>query len=166
MEIKCSETQVTQTYRIFPKDLNSYHTLFGGEILSQLDVTCSIAVARYCHAKAFTIGVDHMEFLQPLTIDHALCIEAFVSGHGTRSIETFAHLYGEDLNTGHRILASICTMSYALAPDCNIELPTLIPDTPLAQRICDGYNDRRTWTQQFLGQTQDIKAQLGRQYEH
>lgn len=147
--MRCKETYATQSLRVFPKDLNIYHTLFGGKILEQVDATCSISVSRFCHQKAFTISVDHMEFKHPALLDQVMTITSFVSGVGTRSIETFARITGEDLQTGETFEMGSCFMTYALAKEVETTLPTLTPETELEKRICTGYATRRSLSEEY-----------------
>lgn len=149
MKITCHDTTSITTKRIFPKDLNIYQTLFGGELLQQFDLNSSIAVSRFCHQKAFTVSVDHIDFKHPVLEDHALTIISFVSGCGTRSIETFNRAIGEDLSTGNRYLAAQCFMTYALDSNEQPNFPTLIPETPFEIQICNEYNKRQQLNRQW-----------------
>lgn len=158
MKVTCNETLAVTTKRIFPADLNIYHTLFGGELLQQVDVNSSISVARFCHQKAFTVSVDHIDFYHPLLNDHAMTIRSMVSGCGTRSIETFSQVYGEDMKTGETYLAAQCFMTYALAKEVEATLPELVPESEFEKNICGHYQQRKQLNQQWRNEMPDKEA--------
>lgn len=149
MNITCHDTRSITTKRIFPKDLNIYQTLFGGDLLQQFDLNSSIAVSRFCHQKAFTVSVDHLDFKHPVFEDHALTVISFVSGCGSRSIETFNQAFGEDLATGDVYLAAQCFMTYALHRDEQPLFPHLVPETDFEKQLVADYDKRQVLNQQW-----------------
>ena len=59
---KCRESLVIQTHVIFPNQLNNHGTLFGGELMSMLDVAASIAVTRHARTQSVTASTDSVDF--------------------------------------------------------------------------------------------------------
>ncbi|MFL6517297.1 MAG: acyl-CoA thioesterase, partial [Bacillus sp. (in: firmicutes)] len=48
MEAKtCNESRVVRTSRIFPNDVNNHNTLFGGKLISDIDMIASISAVRH-----------------------------------------------------------------------------------------------------------------------
>lgn len=140
--MKCSETRAIQTHMITYPHLNLHKTLFGGQLMAWLDETAGLSAVRVSRAAIVTASVDHLDFLAPLKVDHAVCIDAFVSGVGTRSMEIFAKVIGEDLFTGERYLAGTCFMTFVVPK--GVCLPELIePETKEEQFICQGYEKRK-----------------------
>lgn len=58
----CHESLVVQTHSIFPNQLNNHGTLFGGELMSMLDVAASIAVTRHARTQSVTASTDSVDF--------------------------------------------------------------------------------------------------------
>lgn len=139
--MKCSETRAVQTHIVTYPYLNFHKTLFGGQLMAWLDETAGISAVRLSREGIFTASVDHLDFLAPLRANHSACIDAFVSGVGTRSMEVFAKVVGEDLFTGERYLAGTCFMTFVV-PNQK-PLPSIEPETEEEQFICGGYEKRK-----------------------
>ena len=144
--MKCSQTRAIQTHMITYPHLNFHKTLFGGQLMAWLDETAGIAAVRVSRAAIVTASVDHLDFLAPLKASHSVCIDAYVSGVGTRSMEIFAKVIGEDLFTGERYLAGTCFMTFVVPKGSS--LPEEIePETKEEQFICQGYEARKQFRQ-------------------
>lgn len=140
--MKCSETRAIQTHIVTYPYLNFHETLFGGQLMAWLDETAGISATRLAREPIFTASVDHLDFLAPLKANHSACIDAFVSGVGTRSMEVFAKVIGEDLFTGVRYLAGTCFMTFVV-PNNQQSLPAIEPETEEERFVCEGYEKRK-----------------------
>ncbi|MEI2340673.1 acyl-CoA thioesterase, partial [Priestia megaterium] len=43
----CKDTKAVRTSRIFPNDINNHNTLFGGKLMSDIDMIASISAYRH-----------------------------------------------------------------------------------------------------------------------
>ena len=107
-----------------------------------LDGTASISAIRLARASNVTASVDELNFLAPFILNDSLCIESYVSGVGSRSIEVFAKIIGEHLTTGERFLGLTAFLTFVV-PDKQIILPQVTPITEEEKIICAGYKDRK-----------------------
>lgn len=142
----CQESLTIQTHRVLPNDLNHHGTLFGGTLLSIIDNTASIAASRHGRRLCVTASVDSMNFIHPISGDHSVCVECYVSGVGSTSVEVFAKVMGEELVTGNRYLAATCFITFVALKRDNEEsfnLPNVIPETEEEKMVCSGYEKRR-----------------------
>ena len=53
---------------LLPKDTNALGTIFGGVILSEVDLAAAIEAHRYHPDKIVTIAMDQIEFRQPVFV--------------------------------------------------------------------------------------------------
>ncbi|MFD1432844.1 acyl-CoA thioesterase [Lacticaseibacillus yichunensis] len=136
-----SETLATTTHRVFEGQMNEHDSLFGGQTVAWLDENASIAAHRLARRGLVTASVDHMEYVTPVAIGDAVIYQSVVSGVGTRSLEVFTKLVGEQMDSGERYLAGWSFMTFVTrTPDA---LPTLEFDSAFGQRLNAGYAERR-----------------------
>ncbi len=141
----CKESKVIQTHRVFPYDLNHHKTLFGGKLMSFIDDTASISAARHGRGEIVTASMDKLDFLHPIYSNHSVCVETFVSGVGSQSMEVFAKVMGEDLDTGERYLAATSFLTFVRVAGYGEgeKLPLVIPQTAEEKMVCSGYEKRK-----------------------
>lgn len=140
--VSCNATLIVTSHRVFQPDLNEHQTVFGGKILSLVDDSASVAAVRLTHATVVTASFDHVDFLQPFHLDDSMCLEAYVSGTGRRSLEVFVKIIGENLTTGERFLGFTCFITYVLDKPRDSDLPIVKPLTDEQRYICAGYLER------------------------
>ena len=51
-----------------PADANAYGDIFGGWLLSQMDMGAGLIAARYSRGRAATIALDGMQFHKPVKV--------------------------------------------------------------------------------------------------
>lgn len=143
---QCYETKVVQTHRVFANHLNQHKTLFGGQLMSYIDDAASISAVRHCRGAVMTASMDSLNFLHPIYEDHSVCLESYVSGAGTTSMEVFTKVTGEELLTGKRYLAATCFttfVSVAGKDEKKASVPSIEPITEEEVFICKGYEERK-----------------------
>jgi acyl-CoA thioesterase YciA len=53
---------------MMPRDTNALGTIFGGVILSQIDLAAAIEAHKYHPSKVVTVSMDKVEFKQPVFV--------------------------------------------------------------------------------------------------
>lgn len=114
MKINCNETLAVSLHRVFNADLNEHGTVFGGRILELVDGEASVAAMRVTRSTVVTAAMDHVQFLKPFQLQDSMCMEAYVTGVGHRSLEVFVKVIGEHLMTGERFVGFSCFMTYVI----------------------------------------------------
>lgn len=133
------------TYKVFPNDLNSYGTAFGGMIMAICDRTALVVAERHSKKTCVTASVDSMHFLRPAGQGDILLFSAAINRTWTTSMEIGVKVVAEHYETGERrhILSAYFTF---IALDKNkkpTEVPPIIPQTPLEKRRYEEAQDRR-----------------------
>lgn len=141
----CHESLVIQTHSIFPNQLNNHGTLFGGELMSMLDVAASIAVTRHARTQSVTASTDSVDFLHPIQRNDAITIETYVSGVGSSSVEVFCKVIGENLLTGEQYLAVTAFLTFVAfnTDKSKAIVPLIEPETEEEIFVCSGYEERK-----------------------
>ena len=144
MDIKCSQTLAVSLHRVFNADLNEHGTVFGGRILELVDGEASVAAMRITRSTVVTAAMDHVQFLKPFQLQDSMCMEAYVTGVGRRSLEVFVKVIGEHLMTGERFVGFTCFMTYVIQdPNTSIKYDRVIPETAEQKAMVAGYETRR-----------------------
>jgi acyl-CoA thioesterase YciA len=78
-----------------PADINANGHIFGGWVLSQMDIAAGIVASRRARGPVATIAVEAMKFLQPIHLRDVISVYAEVERVGRTSmgvrIEVMAH---------------------------------------------------------------------------
>lgn len=144
MKINCNDTLAVSLHRVFNADLNEHGTVFGGRILELVDGEASVAAMRVTRSTVVTAAMDHVQFLKPFHLQDSMCMEAYVTGVGHRSLEVFVKVIGEHLMTGERFIGFSCFMTYVIQdPKEAIKYDEVVPQTAEQRKIMAGYETRR-----------------------
>jgi acyl-CoA thioesterase YciA len=83
-----SEPLGTLTIRTLamPADTNPAGDIFGGWVMSQMDIAGAIAAVERARGRVVTVAVDGMSFIAPVKVGDILCVYTEVSRIGTTSI--------------------------------------------------------------------------------
>ena len=138
------ESRVIQTQLVMPNETNNHSTFFGGILMRNMDEVASIAARRFCRSEVVTASTDSVDFLYPIYQTDSVCIESFVTWTGTSSMEVFAKVVAEDLNSGDRRIAATAFLTF-VALDSNgkpTPVPKVIPETDEERKLHETGEER------------------------
>lgn len=69
-----------------PSDINSNGHIFGGWVLSQMDIAAGIVAARRANGAVATIAIERMEFIAPIELRDLISVYAAVERVGRTSM--------------------------------------------------------------------------------
>ncbi len=69
-----------------PSDINANGHIFGGWVLSQMDIAAGIVASRRANGSVATIAIDKMEFLAPIHLRDVISVYADVEHVGRTSM--------------------------------------------------------------------------------
>ena len=69
-----------------PRDVNVNGDVFGGWVLSQMDIACGIVGSERARGRVATIAVDAMKFIRPVKVGDVLCIYTNIDRVGRTSM--------------------------------------------------------------------------------
>jgi acyl-CoA hydrolase len=88
-----------QTSIVFPNDLNTLGTLFGGRVLEQADRVAAVVSHRHSGGVCVTLGVDSVRFLAPARRGDILIFQAAVNRVWRTSMEVGVKVLTENFKT-------------------------------------------------------------------
>ena len=85
------------TLRLVPmvKDTNAAGDVFGGWVMSQVDIAGSIAAVRRAKGRVVTVAVNAFHFVAPVSVNDLVSFYAQVVKVGTTSITVDVEVYAE-----------------------------------------------------------------------
>ncbi len=69
-----------------PSDINANGHIFGGWVLSQMDIAAGIVASRRAHGSVATVAIERMEFLSPIHLRDLISVYAEVERVGRTSM--------------------------------------------------------------------------------
>ncbi len=79
---KCPAVRVV----MFPKDTNCHGNIFGGVLLSHIDVAAGVAAAKICSHRLVTVSMKEVIFKKPVHVGDVLTCWTDITRVGTTSI--------------------------------------------------------------------------------
>jgi acyl-CoA hydrolase len=130
---------------VFPDDLNTLGTLFGGRVMEQCDRTAAVVAKRHSGHWCVTLGIDSVRFLAPARHGDILVFKAAVNHVWRTSMEVGIKVFADDFRTMARkhIVSAYFTF---VAVDENLkplEITPVIPETQEEKRRYAQADERR-----------------------
>ena len=69
-----------------PSDINSNGHIFGGWVLSQMDIAGGIIAGRICEGPCATVAINAMEFIAPIHLRDIISVYGSVDRRGRTSV--------------------------------------------------------------------------------
>jgi acyl-CoA hydrolase len=122
---KVSESLIENTELIAPNDSNHLGNVFGGKVLSMIDLAGAMASMRHCRKVVVTASMDRVDFKQPIKVGHFAITRARLNAAFNTSIEVEVEIFSEHPITGEQRQTCSALVTYvALDKKGN---PTSIP---------------------------------------
>ncbi|MGW0042230.1 acyl-CoA thioesterase [Rhodococcus sp. NPDC003348] len=158
----CRESRVVKTSRVFPNDVNDHNTLFGGRLMSDIDMTASISATRHSRASVVTASTDSVAFLAPVRPSDSVCLESYVTWTGRSSMEVFVKVTAEDLRSGDRRIAATAFLTFVAIDDAGLptQVPEVVPESDEERKLNETGDVRAQHRRAHRQQSQEMAAYL------
>lgn len=123
-------------YKIFPNDLNSEYTVFGGLVMALCDRTALIVAERHSGRTCVTAAVDSLNFLAPARAGETLVVKSSVNRSWNSSMEIGVRVAAENSHTGEvrHVLSAYLTFVGLDETGRPTPVPAVLPETEAEQR--------------------------------
>ena len=106
-----------------PADTNAAGDIFGGWVLSQMDLAGGIAAGQRAGGRVVTIAVDKMKFIRPVHVGDVLCVYSRVGRVGRTSREINLEAWALRHRFGHREKVTEATFTFVSVDDDGRPVP-------------------------------------------
>jgi len=127
---RVSDSYTTQVQILTQANLNGYQRLFGGQLMSWMDIVAAVAARRHAGRNVTTVRVDDLEFKAPAYANDTLMLTAYVCYVGNTSMDICVNVYLESLQGTKKLINRAHFIMVALDENENpAPVPGLILET-------------------------------------
>ena len=95
-----ARSRVEMTQHVLPEFSNSLGNIFGGQVMSWIDICAAIAAQRHCRSVVVTAAIDAVQFLLPIRQGHIVILRGQVNATFRTSMECGVAVWSENPLTG------------------------------------------------------------------
>lgn len=125
LESETPQGDLTTRTLAMPADANPAGDMFGGWVLSQMDLASGICAGQRAQGRVVTVAVNAMTFLRPVHVGDVLCVYCSIAREGRTSIGAHIEAWALRNRIGKREKVTDGTFTF-VAIDANGR-PKLLP---------------------------------------
>ena len=95
--VPASQSRVIMTEMVLPVHTNAIDSVFGGVIMSWIDIAAAISSQRHCGTQVVTASIDALNFVQPVYKGWIVNLRASVNFVANTSMEVGVRVDAEQL---------------------------------------------------------------------
>lgn len=140
-----SASQVVMTQLVLPSHTNSLDTIFGGVVMSWIDIAGAIAAQRHSQKEVVTASLDELSFVAPIKKGWVVNLRASVNFVSRTSMEVGVRVDAENPKTGeifHTATAYLTFVALGLDGKPTPVAPLIINSPDESRRFNEGKQRR------------------------
>lgn len=106
-----------------PGDTNPSGDIFGGWVLSQLDMAAGICAGQRAQSRVVTVAIDRMQFLKPVRVGDVLGVYTTVTRTGRSSMDILVEAWVRRGRIGIREKVTSATFTFVAVDDNGKSIP-------------------------------------------
>lgn len=109
-----------------PADANPAGDIFGGWVLSQMDIAAGICAAERACGRVVTVALDGMSFIAPVKVGDVLCVYTDITRVGNTSLDILVEAWVQRNRLGDMLRVTEATFKFVALDEDG--LPTQVPE--------------------------------------
>lgn len=140
-----SSSQVVMTQLVLPSHTNALDTVFGGTVMSWIDIAAAIAAQRHAGKNVVTASIDRLSFIAPIKKGWVVNLKASVNFASRTSMEVGVRVDAENPNTSEMFHTASAYLTFvAIGSDGKPSpIPAIVPEDDTEKRRFDAAIRRR-----------------------
>lgn len=142
---RVSESEVVMTELVLPTHTNSLGSIFGGVVMSWIDIAAAISAQRHSRRQVVTASIDALNFVAPVYKGWIVNLKASVNFTSRTSMEVGVRVDAENPVSGERFHTATAYLTF-VALDDNFKptaIPSIMPETADQKRRYERAKVRR-----------------------
>lgn len=141
---RASDSFTTQVQVLTQANLNGYSRLFGGQLMSWMDIVAAVTARRHSGKNVTTVCVNELTFRAPAYANDTVVLTGEIVYVGKTSMEVRVCVYIEELSGKQKLINEARFIMVALNKlEMPVEVPGLIIETEEQQKCFDEAAARR-----------------------
>lgn len=126
-----SESSVEMRELVMPNHTNPQNTVFGGTVMSWIDIAAAMVAARHCSRPVVTAHIDDIDFIAPIKMGYHVLIQASLNFVGKTSMIVGVKVTSENPYTGEVRTTTKAYLTFVALDDLGrpVEVPGLKPES-------------------------------------
>ena len=131
-----AESAVEMRFLVMPNDTNPQNSIFGGVVMSWIDMAAAMVAERHSNRPVVTVHIDDLSFKAPIKIGDHVLIKASLNYVGKSSMLIGVKVIAENPFTGITRHTTTAYLTFVALDDIgkSIQIRAVIPETPDEKR--------------------------------
>lgn len=131
-----SSSQVVMTQLVLPSHTNALDTIFGGTVMSWIDIAAAIAAQRHSNQSVVTASIDQLNFIAPIKKGWIVNLKASVNFVSRTSMEVGVRVEAENPITSELFHTASAYLTFVAVDGSGkpIGIPSLNLETDIEKR--------------------------------
>jgi acyl-CoA hydrolase len=124
---KISDSAIEMREMVMPQHTNPQNTVFGGVVMSWIDIAAAMVSARHCCRPVVTVHIDGIDFIAPIKMGYHAHILASMNYVGKTSMIVGVKVVSENPFTGECRTTTKAYLTFVALDDLGrpVEVPEL-----------------------------------------
>ena len=126
-----TESSIEMREMVMPHHTNPQNTVFGGTVMSWIDIAAAMVAARHCGRPVVTAHISDIDFIAPIKMGYHVLIQASLNYVGRSSMIVGVKVTSENPYTGESRTTTKAYLTFVALDDLSrpIEVPELKVET-------------------------------------
>lgn len=147
------QSHTIMTELVLPQHTNNLGSVFGGVIMSWIDICAAIAGSRHCSRQVVTASIDALNFVAPVYKGWIVNIRGSVNFVSRTSMEVGVRVDAENPVEGKTFHTASAYLTFVSLDDHGkpMVVPPVLPESEAEKRRFKAAQERRQHRLQLLG---------------